>query len=51
MLWTGAAFLRVAGSTNAYSTRRSGSALKDMCVQDILVVNKNCHGRRERIEE
>jgi hypothetical protein len=32
--------------TNAwtYSTRRSGAALKDMCLRDILTVNKNCHG-------
>jgi hypothetical protein len=45
MLWTGETFFRVEGSTNAwnYSTRRSGAALKDMCLRDILAVNKNCH--------
>jgi hypothetical protein len=46
MLWTGAAFSRVEGSTNAwtYSTRRSGAALKDMRLRDIPAVNKNCNG-------
>jgi hypothetical protein len=46
MLWTGAAFFRVGGSTNVltYSTRRSEAALKDMRLRDILAVNKNCHG-------
>jgi hypothetical protein len=46
MLRTGAAIFQVEGSTNAwtYSTRRSGASLKDMCLQDILAVNKNCHG-------
>jgi hypothetical protein len=46
MLWTGAAFSRVERSINAwtYSTRRSGAALKYMCLRDILAVNKNCHG-------
>jgi hypothetical protein len=41
-----AVFFRVEGLTNAwtYSTRRSGAALKDMFLRDILVVNKNCHG-------
>jgi hypothetical protein len=45
MLWTDAAFFWVEGSTNAwtYSTRRSGAALKDMCLGDIPAVNKNCH--------
>jgi hypothetical protein len=45
MVLTGAAFFRVEGSTNActYSTRRSEAALKDMCLRDILAVNKNCH--------
>jgi hypothetical protein len=34
------------GSTNAwtYYTRRSEAALKDMCLRDILAVNKNCYG-------
>jgi hypothetical protein len=52
MLWTGAGFFRVKGSTNAwtYSTRRSGAALKDMCLRDILAVNKNCHGRIIRLK-
>jgi hypothetical protein len=35
---TGAAFIRVEGSTN--STRWSGSALKDMWLRDILAVKK-----------
>jgi hypothetical protein len=45
MLWTGVAFFRAEGLTNAYtySTRRSRAALKYMCSCDILVVNKNCH--------
>jgi hypothetical protein len=25
------------------STRRSGAALKDICLREILAVNKNCH--------
>jgi hypothetical protein len=46
MLWTGAVYFRAEGSTNAwtYSMRRSEAALKDMCLRDILAVNKNCHG-------
>jgi hypothetical protein len=41
MPWTG-----TEGSTNAwtYSTRRFGAASKDMCLRDVLAVNKNCHG-------
>jgi hypothetical protein len=46
MLWTGAVCFRAEGSTNAwtYYTRRSEAALKEMCLRDILGVNKNCHG-------
>jgi hypothetical protein len=48
MLWTGAAFFRVEGLTNAwtYSPRRSGAALKDMYLRNILAVNKNCQTRQ-----
>jgi hypothetical protein len=55
MLWTGAAFFQVEESTNAWtcSTRRLGAALKDMCLRDILAVNKTAMDdeRAEVIEE
>jgi hypothetical protein len=48
-------YFQVEGSTNAwtYSTRRSGAALKDMCLRDILAVKKTAMDdeRADLIEE